>query len=154
MSGMTIASCRRTRRVVPIPGPPPGPPLETNKLMFTRKNQIRSRVCRQVSILWGAESITNSSRNDDQRDKRPSYCPQRARSVGHLSAVTLSTRSRELASSLRRLLLLMTCQPPWERPCSVLFRRECWHSSSNVAARFSALLNLNLFSRKIMWRII
>ena len=65
---------------------------------------------RHVSVPSGEKSITNSSRYNAQRNKSLSYCRQRARSVGHLSAVTLSTRQQELRSSLRFLRSGMTCQ--------------------------------------------
>ena len=65
---------------------------------------------RQGSVPWGVKSITNSSRCIAQRDKSLSYCPQRARLVGGLGAVTLSTRRSELRHSLRLLRSIMTCQ--------------------------------------------
>ena len=65
---------------------------------------------KQVSVARGVKSTTNSSRYNAQRDKSLSYCRQRARSGGRLGAVTLSTRRRELGSSLRLLRLVMTCQ--------------------------------------------
>ena len=50
---------------------------------------------RQVSVPWGVKSVINSSRYNAQRDKSLRYCRQRARSVGRLGAVILSTRRRE-----------------------------------------------------------
>ena len=64
---------------------------------------------RQVSVPWGVTSICNSSRYNAQRDKGLSHCRQRARSVGRLGAVALSTRRREFRSSLRLLRSAMTC---------------------------------------------
>ena len=65
---------------------------------------------RQVSVSQEVKSITNSSRNNAQRDKSLSYGRQRACSVGRPGAVTLSTCRRELRSSLRLLRSAMTCQ--------------------------------------------
>ena len=59
---------------------------------------------KQGSVPWGVKSITNSSRYElcnAQRDKSLSYCPQRARSVGRLGAVTLlnsTKRARKLTA--------------------------------------------------------
>ena len=65
---------------------------------------------RHVSVPWEVKSVTNSSRYNAQRDKRLShYCRRRARSVVRLGAVALSTRRRELGSSLRLLRSVMTC---------------------------------------------
>ena len=76
----------------------------------TRLSTGVSLTRRHVSVPWGVKSITNSSRYNAQRDKSLSCCRQRARSVGRLGAVTLSTRRRELGSSLRILRSDMTCQ--------------------------------------------
>ena len=98
---------------------------------------------RQVSVPWGVKSITNLSCYNTQRDKSFSYYRQRASSVGHLGAVTLSTRRREFRISLHLLRSAMTCQRPWERPCSVSCAREWWHSSSGAASQSSTPLYLN-----------
>ena len=65
------------------------------------------------------------------------YCRQRARSVGRLAAVTLSTRRRDFRSSPRLLRSAMAYQWAWERPCAVSCAREWWYSVSGAAARSS-----------------
>ena len=48
---------------------------------------------RHVSVPWRAQSVTDSSRHNVQRDKRLSYnSRQRARSIVRLGAIILSTR--------------------------------------------------------------
>ena len=98
---------------------------------------------RQVSVCYGMKSNTKSSRYIARRDKSLKYCPQRARSVGFLCEVTLSTRRSDLRHSRRLLRIVMALQWPWERPCSVSCAREWWHSSSGADARSSTSLYLH-----------
>ena len=67
-------------------------------------------VVSQVSLSLGAKAVSNSSLYNAQHYKNLSYGPQRARSVGRLGAVTLSTSRREPSNSLRLVRLVMSYQ--------------------------------------------